>query len=112
MSNQLGPLEVECDAPAYPIVHACRHVGIRNPEDVRWCQMGHFLGQTEGWKGLFQFLTWENLTGRTHTSEMICTCGARLPVLEPVTFTFTTGRDETMLLGQCARCGTVFWEAA
>jgi hypothetical protein len=112
MSNQLGPLDVECDAPAFAIVHACQHIGIRTPEDVRWCQMSHFLSQAEGWKGLFQFLTWEKLMGRTHSGEMLCSCGAALPVLETVTFTFITGREETMLLGQCPRCSTVFWEAA
>jgi len=74
--------------------------------------LSHFLGQAEGWKGLFQFLTWQNLTGRVHGDEMICTCGAVLPVLEPVNFTFTSGREEAFLLGQCPRCGTVFWEEA
>jgi hypothetical protein len=113
MSNQqLGPLEVECDAPAYSIVHACQYVGIRTPEDVRWCRMSHFLGRSEGWKGLFQFLNWEGLMGRVHIGELHCSCGAGLPRLEPVTFTFTTGRDECLQMGQCARCGTVFWEAA
>jgi hypothetical protein len=113
MSNQqLGPLDVECDAPAYAIVHACQNVGIRTPEDVRWCRMSHFLARSEGWKGLFQFLNWESLMGRVQNGEMHCSCGAGLPILETVTFTFTSGRDESLLLGQCARCGTVFWEEA
>ena len=40
MSSELGLLEVECDAPPYPIVRACRKLGLIAPEDVRWCGMG------------------------------------------------------------------------
>ena len=29
MSSQLGPLEVICDAPPYPIVQACNAIGVR-----------------------------------------------------------------------------------
>jgi hypothetical protein len=110
MSSQLGPIEVHCDAPAYPVVRACRRVGIREPEDVRWCRISHFLNQMGGWKGLFHPLTWKKLLGRGEAGEKTCSCGERLPTLEKVTFTFTTGREESYLLGQCSRCATVFWE--
>ena len=112
MSSQLGPIEVTCDAPSYPVVRACRRVGIRAPEDVRWWRMSHFLSQAAGWKGLFHAATWKNLLRRPQPDERTCTCGAKLPTAERVTFTFTTGREESYLLGQCARCGTVFWEEA
>jgi hypothetical protein len=112
MSSQLGPIEVCCDAPAYPVVRACRRVGIRTPEDVRWFRLSHFLNQFMGWKGLFHPLTWKKLLSREEPGEKACSCGQRLPALEKVTFTFTTGREETYLIGQCGRCATVFWEEA
>jgi hypothetical protein len=110
MSQQLGPIDVSCDAPGYPIVRAASRVGVTTPEDVRWCRMSHFLEQAGGWKGLFHPTTWTKLLVRGEAGDQICSCGAQLPVLERVTFTFTTGREETYLLGQCARCRTVFWE--
>jgi len=109
MSNQLGPIDVTCDAPAYSVVRACRCLGISAPEDVRWCQLSHFLSQPDAATGLFHFLGWENILGRV-PGERTCSCGERLPVLERVAFTFSTGREETYMLGQCRRCGTVFWE--
>jgi hypothetical protein len=45
MSNQLGPIDVCCDAPPYPIVKACAQLGFLMPEDVRWCQMSHLGDQ-------------------------------------------------------------------
>jgi hypothetical protein len=110
MSSQLGPIDVYCDAPAYPVVRACRRIGILAPEDVRWCRITHFLSRSEGWKGLFHPGTWRKLLGQGPDQEKSCSCGAKLPALERVTFTFTTGREETYQLGQCIRCGTVFWE--
>lgn len=109
MSNQLGPLDVTCDAPAYSVVRACRCLGINSPEDVRWCQVGHFLNQSAAAAGFLHFLGWDNLLGQVPV-EHACSCGEHLPVLERVAFTFSTGREETYLLGQCRRCGTVFWE--
>jgi hypothetical protein len=111
MSSQLGPIDVQCDAPAYAVVRACRTVGIRDPEDVRWCHAGHFLdiAAPGGKVGLLHFLAWETLLGRCETT---CNCRAPLPFLERFTFTFSSGREETYLLGQCPRCGTVFWEEA
>ncbi len=52
----------------------------------------------------------EETSGPRPGDEPCCTCGEKLPELERVTFTFTTGREECYLLGQCAHCGTVFWE--
>jgi hypothetical protein len=111
MSSQLGPLDVQCDAPTYAVVRACRNVGIRDPEDVRWCHTGHFFNEVaeRGMLGPFHFLAWQSLLGR---SEKTCSCHTRLPLLERFTFTFSSGREETYMLGQCACCGTVFWEEA
>ena len=42
MSSKLGPIEILCEAPPYPIVQACHMIGIKRPEDVRWCRMSQF----------------------------------------------------------------------
>jgi hypothetical protein len=111
MASQLGPIDVMCDAPSYPVVRACRRVGVHRPEDVRWCRISHFLAQTAGWVGLLNPLTWSKLFGHGQAADAkTCNCGEKLPVLERVTFTFSTGREEAYLLGQCPRCGTVYWE--
>ena len=39
MSSQQGPLEIDGDAPPYHIVRACRQLGFRDPEEVRWCRL-------------------------------------------------------------------------
>ena len=110
MSNRLGPLDVRCDAPSYKIVQACRKVGIRNPEDVRWVRMSHFLTEPPPWKGLFHYETWKQILARTPPGERTCSCGHALPLLEKVIFTFTSGDEVTYLIGQCNACRTVFWE--
>ena len=110
-SQQLGPIDLECDAPLYPIVRACRNIGIHAPEDVRWCRLSHFLSRAAGFMGLLHVLGWNKLVGRAaEENEAACSCGEKLPLLERVTFTFATGREESYLLAQCARCRTVFWE--
>jgi hypothetical protein len=91
MSNRLGPLDVRCDAPSYKIVQACRKVGVRNPEDVRWVRMKQILA-------------------RRPQGERTCSCGHQLPLLEKVIFTFTSGDEVMYLIGQCSGCHTVFWE--
>jgi hypothetical protein len=112
MSSKLGPIEVQCDAPSYAVVRACHRIGLSAPEDVRWCRVRHFLDAATGWSGLFHALTWKKLLSRSETGEKSCNCGGTLPILERVTFTFNTGREESYLMGQCARCRTIFWEEA
>jgi hypothetical protein len=36
MFTSLGPIDVCCEAPEYPIVEACKQLGFRSPWDVRW----------------------------------------------------------------------------
>lgn len=110
MSNRLGPLEVECDAPPYPIVRACRKLGMREPEDVRWCRKGHRARRTHGW---IHFLTnpiWGRLLSREESAEPACTCGRRLPSLECFCFTYQTGEQIEYEMGQCPYCRTIYWE--
>jgi hypothetical protein len=54
MLKRLGPIDVDCDAPSYMIVQACRQLVMQSPEDVRWCRMRHFLGVMAG-KGWLYF---------------------------------------------------------
>jgi hypothetical protein len=92
MSKHLGPIEIECDAPAYTIVQAAKPMGISTPEDVRWIKLNSFS---------------ESLP----TSERKCSCGESLPDRSKVIFTFgTQGQMSFVRLGQCCRCRTVYWE--
>lgn len=112
MFSRLGPIDVQCDAPSYPIVQACRRVGIETPEDVRWCRLSHFLSQSPGWKGLFHVETWKTLLGGQRSVEKTCSCGGHLPGLDRVTFTLRSGSEISYLIGQCRACRSVFWEDA
>ena len=110
MSNQLGPIEIECDAPPYTVVRACRRIGgMQSPEDVRWCRVGRFTHRPTGWRALMRQF-WNLLLGRGFPGEKTCFCGGDLPRLEDCTFTFITGRKTNYRLGQCTRCQTIFWE--
>jgi hypothetical protein len=108
--SKLGPIDIQCDAPSYKVVQACRRIGFEQPEDVRWCRLSEFVHPSQGWKGLFHPDTWKRVFGGSHADDKLCSCGHKLPGLERVTFTFTTGFESTYLLGQCARCRTVFWD--
>lgn len=110
MSNQLGPIEVSCDAPPYHIVQACSRIGFQEPEDVRWCRVGHQGDSVAGWRQLIQFAPWNALLGAHGQVQKTCSCGQHLPRLETYTFTLITGKELSYLLGQCSRCHTVFWD--
>ncbi len=111
MSSELGPVDVCCDAPPYPVVQACRAIRIRSPEDVRWLRLSTFRNWQESQHGLsLQF--WKALWHRGKHAERACTCGEALPQLGLVVFTFNTGDKVSYLLGQCRRCRTVFWDEA
>jgi hypothetical protein len=93
-------------------VQACRRVGIKEPEDVRWCRLRDYLNQTSGWMGLFHPHSWRHILSGSGADDKGCSCGCRLPTLDRVTFTFTTGHEVTYLLGQCPRCRSIFWDEA
>lgn len=113
MASKLGPIEVYCDSPSYAIVRGCHQIGIRNPEDVRWLRMSHFLSEEGSWRGFFNLQSWKSFLGKSKPDDRkTCTCGDHLPVLEKYIFTFLTGKEESYLLGQCPRCRTVYWEDA
>ena len=108
MANRFGPLEILCDAPSYAIVRACREIGIRNPEDVRWCRLSAFLEGDYDRHEMLSFQTWKKFLGMGGR-EMRCDCGQELPRLQRYVFTSNRG-ESRFLLGQCDRCQTVFWD--
>lgn len=102
MFQHANLVEIECDAPAYWVVQGCREAGLRSPEDVRWCHLSRR-------KEPFLDRVWNWLYGAT-PGEGNCSCGAALPPWRYVLFTRGTGKRLAYCLGQCRRCGTVYWE--
>jgi hypothetical protein len=113
MANRLGPIEIQCDAPPYSVVKACRTLDMQSPEDVRWCRMSYHLSRQPGWREMLSRDTWKSILGMTqHPDAKRCTCGGELPALVKYTFTYITGQEASYFLGQCPRCRAVFWEEA
>ena len=109
MPSGLGPINICCDAPPYPIIEACKRIGLERPEDVRWCRMRHFMNGEDGHGELVNVQAWKAFF-KIHKRAITCDCGQNLPTLEKCTFTFITGRELSYAIGQCQRCLTVFWE--
>jgi hypothetical protein len=110
MPSNLGLLELECDAPSYPIVRACRKLGMKAPEDVRWCRITRFQRRGHGWMRFLAGRTLGRLFGKHGSEAEVCTCGHTLPNLEGYSFAFSTGEQMDYQLGQCPRCRTIFWD--
>jgi len=112
MSSHFELLELECDAPPYVIVRACRKLGLMSPEDVRWCRKGRHRKRHHGWISFLSNPIWGRLLGRTDAAGHGCTCGQSLPELECYAFTFQNGDEVEYEIGQCLRCWTIYWEKA
>jgi hypothetical protein len=111
VSKQLGPIEVCCDAPSYWIVRACRDVGIRTPEDVRWLRASVFqYGKPGPVRGLASFVVDLFRTPVAQPGGR-CTCGARVPELTASLVVIEGSETSALRVGQCSRCRTVFWDA-
>jgi hypothetical protein len=108
----LGPLEIVCDAPPYSIIQACQRIGIKTPEDVRWCRMTHFCYGDTAEDDPLRVQAWKLFLGMGRAGKAACNCGQKLPSLEKCTFTFLTGRELSYYIGQCPRCRTVYWDEA
>lgn len=108
--NWFEMLAIECDSPPYAIVRSCRKLGFHAPEDVRWCHTRHAhptpSKQREG--RLAQFV--KSLFRRPNPQRPGCVCHGQLPPLVKCTFTLPSGRKEAILLGQCRRCQTMYWQ--
>jgi hypothetical protein len=108
----LGPMDIECDAPPYSVVKACKGLGFQLPLDVRWCRMSYVLrdqGEVGGAVG-FHPLRW--LFGSGQPPRTSCSCGQPLPLIERYAFTVASKKEAHYLLGQCSRCRTIYWEEA
>jgi hypothetical protein len=112
MPNRLGPLEVNCDAPPYNIVRACRMVGIRSPEDVRWSRLSDYVTSQANGRAIPKQQSWKMILGLGQPASGTCVCRQKLPVLEHFTFTLISGNQNSYFIGQCTRCLSVYWENA
>lgn len=114
MTNHLGPIDISCDAPPYPIVQACRSIGIRMPEDVRWVRMSRWTETQQAAEadGLNRQISKKILGLLSGEKTGTCSCGERVPKLGKYRFTFSTGEEMYFLLGQCGGCRSVYWDEA
>jgi hypothetical protein len=110
MSDRTGQFEVCCDAPPYGIVRACEGCGLRAPLDVRWCRLRHVLAREEQPNAPLGVQVWRWLLGRKRRKPQACTCGEPLPDLKKYGFSMRSKKVGDYLLGQCRRCGTMFWD--
>jgi hypothetical protein len=112
MSNQLGPLEVICDAPPYPIVQACNAIGVDNPEDVRWMRMSHRVEPRDETpeRGDRSASVWQKILHTNAAREQACSCREKIPKLAKYRFTYSSGDEVTYSVAQCTKCHTVYWE--
>lgn len=104
-----GIIEIECDAPPYSIVQACRSLGFRSPEDVRWCQQNDSLAAPPVPRGVLRFPLFQWLFGKSRPKRPGCFCGQAFPTLDRYTFMLDSGSEIYLFLGQCPRCSTLFW---
>jgi hypothetical protein len=110
-SVSLSPITIECDAPPYDIVQASGQIGIRTPEDVRWCHRpAHARRPAFGWRGVAGRI-WKLLFafGIPEGGET-CLCGRLLPERSPVLFRSDLRGDTAYTLAQCGQCRTIFWD--
>jgi hypothetical protein len=98
MSENLGPIDVLCDAPPYPVVRACAKLGFERPQDVRWGRLDRRSLRRPA--GLFWL---RPVVAR-------CSCNEPLPAMESFVFTFVSGTQTRYHLCQCPRCRAIYWD--
>src|SRR5437899_12885084 len=92
MFDKSPSIEIRCDAPPYSIVQACRIVGMRTPEDVRWCRLSQFRETYAQQLELFKPHTWKAMWSMPELDGSRCSCGQQMPRLEKITFTYLSGK--------------------
>ncbi|HMC63839.1 MAG TPA: hypothetical protein VKI65_02765 [Gemmataceae bacterium] len=107
-TNQLGPIELCCDAPPYSIVKACRLVEFRQPEDVRWLRASR--DDVPANDPEYARVRPRESPVNFPMPSIRCSCGQTLPALEKFQFFFASGSQTNYLLGQCPGCGTIYWD--
>ncbi len=112
MEENLGPIELSCDAPPYFIVQACRQLGVNDPEDVPWHRLSALSAApvSPSKSRLPGLEALKRVLDLRRSSSHQCACGQPLPRLDGCTFTLSTGRDVHYIIGQCTKCHCVFWE--
>ncbi len=110
MQDQLGQIEIDCEAPSYVIVRACVELGFENPLDVRWLRLDPIPNGSDSSKSFLTLKAWTDALGLSRPMVRICSCGQRHPKLDRCTFILRSGLEVNYLLGQCQRCKTVFWQ--
>jgi hypothetical protein len=108
MTGHLGPVVVECDAPAYDIVYSSEAAGMSSPLDVRWCRLSHAPDLPPPRPSFWDRARQVFGSGRPRPRG--CSCGKALPDLDRFQFVFLGRSVGEFLLGQCRRCKTVYWE--
>jgi len=108
MSSPLGPIEICCDAPPYPVVQVCRHIRFQSPEEVRWLRMSAFRNWQDGRHQGPSLQSWKMLWKMGKRAGRTCTCGGPLPELRLIAFTFNMGDKASYFFGQCHRSRTIF----
>jgi hypothetical protein len=112
MFSRCDQLVLWCDAPPYAVVRACKGCGFHSPLDVRWCHMSRFLKGGGRYRGILGFRLWQWLFGQSKPKQRTCTCGEPLADLRWYEISFFSEKTDAILLGQCRRCRTIFWDAA
>jgi hypothetical protein len=107
-----GKVHIWCDAPSYPVVEGCSLIGIRAPEDVRWCRMSYLRNGSCSGGGLSNVLAWLKRLFGASAPLRTCSCGADLPALQP--FGLLSAEEQpTYLIGlrywQNLAGGIVLW---
>ncbi len=105
MTQKLGPLEVQCEAPPYNIVKGCHLIGIESPEDVRWLRKSLVLTERflDKKRPLLDFADGA-------IERVPCSCGHPIPMLQAYTFQLLSGEEVEYAVAQCKRCRTVYWD--
>jgi len=101
------PLDLNCDAPPYRVVQACRAIGLKSPEDVRWLEAGGLLARRGERVGSPVYHYWNER--RAFNAAGSCSCGGELPFLEGYLFVLSSGAELLIAFGQCGRCNTIYW---
>jgi hypothetical protein len=109
---QLGHLDVACDAPPYAVVEGCQLIGLSRPEDVRWCRVDHIGTEQGHWGRRFLDRIGKPFKNHGPVREMTCRCGESFVALMKYMFLFDTGHKECYRIGQCDRCGSIYWDNA
>lgn len=99
MSDDLGPMDITCDAPPYSVVRACAELGLRRPLDVRWQHLEPDEAASRG-------LLWSPRSTIGHT----CRCGKPFPDLRVYTLAADDAPPGEYHVGQCAHCQTIYWQ--